>query len=412
MSSDTRYLIVGGGLAAARAVEGIREVDPEGPITVVTAEPHLPYERPPLSKGVLLESDQVDAAVPHDADWYAGQHATVITGDAVTAIDPQVHTATLASDRQLAWDRLLLATGSSVRRLSVPGADLPGVHYLRTMDDSLALLDAIRAGGDVVIVGAGWIGLEVAAAARQHGCRVTVVDPQPAPLLAVMGERIGGWFADLHRSHGVALRLGVGLDRIEGEDAVRAVITSEGEALPADIVVVGIGIRPTTELAEAAGLEVDNGVVTDEHLRTSVPDIWAAGDVANWRSPLLGTHLRVEHWANANDSGFEAGRSMAGAEVTYDPVPFFFSDQYDAGLEYTGHVGRDASAEVVLRGDPSDGAFLAFWVEPAVGGVRVLAGMHVNTWDTIDAISALIRSGAVLDRARLADPQVPLAELG
>lgn len=411
MASDTRYLIVGGGLAAARAVEGIREVDAEGPITVVTAEPRLPYERPPLSKGVLLESDEAGSAIPHDAGWYAERNATVLTGDAVTAVDPTVRTVTLASDQQLDWDRLLLATGSSVRRLSVPGAELAGVHYLRTMDDSLALLDVIRAGGDLVVVGAGWIGLEVSAAARQHGCRVTIVDPQPVPLLAVMGEQVGGWFADLHRSHGVEFRLGTGVERFEGTEAVTGVVTSDGETLPADAVVVGVGIRPNTELAEAAGAEVDNGVLTDEHLRTSLGDVWAAGDVANWLSPLLGTHLRVEHWANANDSGFDAGRAMAGAEVTYDPVPFFFSDQYDAGLEYAGYVGRDTATEVVLRGDPADGAFLAFWVAPQGDGVRVLAGMHVNTWDTIDAISALIRSGATVDPARLADPAVPLDQL-
>ncbi len=411
MASDTRYLIVGGGLAAARAVEGIRQIDPEGPITVVTAEQHLPYERPPLSKGVLLGSDEVAVAYPHDADWYTSQNTTVITGDAVTAIDPLVHTVTLASEQQLGWDRLLLATGSSVRRLTVPGADLAGVHYLRTMDDSLALLDAIRAGGNLVVVGAGWIGLEVAAAARQHGCRVTIIDPQPAPLLAVMGERVGGWFADLHRSHGVEFRLGSGVERFEGTDAVRAVVTDGGEVLPADAVVVGVGIRPNIELAEAAGAQVDNGVLTDEHLRTSLADVWAAGDVANWRSTLLDTHLRVEHWANANDSGFDAGRAMAGAQVSYDPVPFFFSDQYDAGLEYAGYVGRGTQAEVVLRGDPADGAFLAFWVVPQDGGVRVLAGMHVNTWDTIDAISGLIRSRTTVERSRLADAEVPLDDL-
>lgn len=411
MASATRYLIVGGGLAAARAVEGIREVDAEGPVTVVTAERHLPYERPPLSKGVLLESDEPGSAIPHDADWYAGQHVVVRTGEPVTAIDADAHTATLSGGEVLGWDRLLLATGSVVRTLSVPGADLPGVHYLRTMDDSLALLDVIRSGGDLVIIGAGWIGLEVAAAARQHDCRVTIVDPQPAPLLAVMGERVGGWFADLHRSHGVDFRLGTGVARIEGEDKVTGVVTDNGETLAADAVVVGVGIRPNTELAEAAGAEIDNGVVTDETLRTSLTDVWAAGDLANWRSTLLGTHIRVEHWANANDSGFDAGRSMAGAEVSYDPVPFFFSDQYDAGLEYSGYVARDAEPEVVLRGDPAGGAFLAFWVVPEADGVRLLAGMHVNTWDTIDAISALIRSGASIDRSRLADPEVPLDQL-
>jgi len=409
--TDTRYLIVGGGLAAARAVEGIRELDGTGPVTVVAAEPHLPYERPPLSKGVLLESDGPEVAVPHDAAWYDEHHVVVRTGERVTAIDADAHTATLADGDELGWDRLLLATGSVVRTLPVPGADLPGVHYLRTMDDSLALLERIRAAGHVAVIGAGWIGLEVAAAARDHGCTVTIIDPQPAPLLAVMGERVGSWFADLHRAHGVALRLGTGVERINGEDTVTGVVTSDGETIAADTVVIGVGIRPDTGLAEAAGAAVDNGVVTDESLRTTLPGVWAAGDVANWKSTLLGTHLRVEHWANANDSGFEAGRSMAGADVTYDPVPFFYSDQYDAGLEYAGYVPRDTEVDVVLRGDPGSGAFMAFWVVPDGDGVRVLAGMHVNTWDTIDAVQSLIRSGASLDPARLGDPEVPLADL-
>ena len=409
--TDLRYLIVGGGLAAARAVEGIREVDGTGPVTVVTAESHLPYERPPLSKGVLLESDGPEVAIPHDAAWYDEHQVVVCTGERVTAIDGSGRTATLAGGDRLEWDRLLLATGSVVRTLPVPGADLPGVHYLRTMDDSLALLERIRSGGNVVVIGAGWIGLEVAAAARQHDCTVTIIDPQSAPLLAVMGEQVGGWFADLHRAHGVTLRLGTGVERIDGEDAASAVVTSDGDAIPADTVVIGVGIRPDTELAEAAGAVVDNGVVTDEALRTSLPGVWAAGDVANWKSTLLDTHLRVEHWANANDSGYDAGRSMAGAEVTYDPVPFFFSDQYDAGLEYAGYVPRGTDANVVLRGDPASGAFMAFWVVPDGEGVRVLAGMHVNTWDTIDAVQSLIRSGARVDESRLADPEVRLADL-
>ncbi|MEA5054355.1 MAG: FAD/NAD(P)-binding oxidoreductase [Propionicimonas sp.] len=408
---SVRYLIVGGGLAAARAVEGIREVDPDGPITVVTAEDRLPYERPPLSKGILLGSDGPDVVFRHPASWYAEQGVAVRQGIAVTSVDAAARTAWLAGGERQEWERLLLATGASVRTLAVPGADLSGIHYLRTLDDSLSLREEFRAGGDVVVVGAGWIGLEAAAAARSHGARVTMVAPGPAPLHSVLGEQVGGWFTDLHRAHGVDVRLNTRVARIEGEAAVTGVTTAAGELIPARIVVAGVGVRPNTALAEAAGAAVDNGILTDAALRTSLPGVWAAGDVAAWQSTFLGTHLRVEHWANALDGGFAAGRSMAGVEVSYDPLPFFYSDQYDAGLEYAGHVPTGTEAEVVLRGDPASGAFLAFWVVPGDGGVRVLAGMHVNTWDTMDAVQGLIRSRAGIDRGRLGDPAVPLEEL-
>lgn len=406
-----RYLIVGGGLAAAKAIEGIREHDADGEILLVTEEDHLPYERPPLSKDILLGKAGVDAAFPNSPHWYAEQGVTVHLGDPVTALDPVARTATLRSGTTLSWDRALLVTGSAVRTLDVPGADLPGVHYLRTLDDSLALLERLRAGARVVIVGGGWIGLEVAAAARGHGCAVTLIEPQAAPLLGVLGERLGSWFARWHAAHGVTLRLRTGVERFVGEDRVTGVVTSEGDTVPADVVVVGVGIRPRIELAEAAGAAIDNGVVTDAALRTSLDQVWAAGDVANWDSRLFGRHLRVEHWANALDGGLAAGRSMAGAEVSYDPVPFFFSDQYEAGLEYAGYVPRDADAELVVRGDEDAPEFMAFWTVPDGDGVRVLAGMHVNTWDTMDAVQDLIRNRTVVSPARLADASVDLADL-
>ncbi len=406
-----RYLIVGGGLAAARAAEGIREVDPDGDVTIIGAEQRLPYERPPLSKGILLGSDEADTAFTHPAGWYDDQHITVRTGETVDAIDPAAHTATLAGGEELAWDRLLLATGASVRALDVPGGDLPGVRYLRTLDDCLGLLDDLKAGGDVVVIGASWIGLEVTAAARTHGANVTVVGPGPEPLHSVLGEQVGAWFRRLHESRGVTFKLGTRVARVEGEDAVTGVVTDAGETLPARLVVAGVGVVPVTELAEAAGAEVDNGILTDAALRTSLPDVWAAGDVARWDNPAVGTHVRVEHWANALDGGFAAGRSMAGAEVSYDPLPFFFSDQYDAGMEYAGYVPKDAGAEVVVRGDLASEAFMAFWVVDEGAGVRVLAGMHVNTWDTMDAVQGLIRSGKPVARDRLADPDVPLEQL-
>ncbi|TQM64025.1 NAD(P)/FAD-dependent oxidoreductase [Humibacillus xanthopallidus] len=405
------YVIVGGGLTAARAVEGIREHDAKGSIVVVTEEDRLPYERPPLSKGVLKGDDEVDSVFTHPEAWYADQDVELRLGDPATSLDADEHVVTLRSGESLSYEKLLLATGSSARALDAPGADLDGVLYLRELQESMALKEAFADGARVVIVGAGWIGLEVAAAAADAGCSVTVVEPQAAPLLGVMGEQVGGWFADLHRSHGVTFRFGEGVSRIEGTERADAVVTTTGERLPTDVVVVGVGITPNTGLAQGAGLEVDNGIVTDARLRTSADGVWAAGDVANWESTTLGTHVRVEHWANANDGGLAAGRSMAGADVTYDPVPFFFSDQYDVGLEYAGHVPRGSGAEVVLRGEPSSNEFMAFWVVPEGDGVRVLAGMHVNVWDTIDAVQQLVRDRTVVGRDRLADPAVALDQL-
>jgi 3-phenylpropionate/trans-cinnamate dioxygenase ferredoxin reductase subunit len=407
----TAYVIIGGGLAAARAVEGIREHDEKGRVVVVTEEDRLPYERPPLSKGVLKGDDEVDSVFTHPEAWYADHDVELRLADPATSLDAEGHVVTLRSGESLSYDKLLLATGSSARALDAPGADLDGVLYLRELQESTALKEAFVDGARVVIVGAGWIGLEVAAAAADAGCSVTVVEPQAAPLLGVMGEQVGGWFADLHRSHGVVFRFGDGVARIEGSGRVEAVTTTAGERLPADVVVVGVGITPNTGLAEGAGLDVDNGVVTDAQLRTSRDGVWAAGDVANWQSTTLGTHVRVEHWANANDGGLAAGRSMAGADVTYDPIPFFFSDQYDVGLEYAGYVPRGSGAEVVLRGEPSSNEFMAFWVVPEGDGVRVLAGMHVNVWDTIDAVQQLVRDGTVVDRDRLSDPDVPLDQV-
>lgn len=408
---DARYLIIGGGLAAAKAIEGIREHDRDAPITLVTEENHLPYERPPLSKDVLLGTTGVDAAFPHPPEWYAEQGVTPLIGDPVVALDASGRTATLRGGAVLSWERALLATGSSVRTLRVPGADLPGVHYLRTLDDSLSLREGLRESRDVVVVGGGWIGLEVAAAARANDCRVTLIEPQAVPLERVVGPEIGSWFGELHAAHGVQLRLGTGVVGFTGGDRVNGVVTDGDVALPADLVVVGVGIRPRSELAEAAGAMVEDGVLTDARLRTSLPGVWAAGDVARWDSALFGRRLRVEHWANANDGGLTAGRSMAGAEISYDPVPFFFSDQYEAGLEYAGHVPPDAAARLVVRGDPRSGEFMAFWTEPAGSGVRLLAGMHVNTWDTMDTVQSLIRGRTMIEVGLLGDPSVPLADL-
>lgn len=412
MSTSDPIVIVGGGLAAARAIEAIRESDQDVPVVLVGKENRLPYERPPLSKGVMLGNDPEDSAFPHPQEWYDENHVELRLGVAVDRLDPAARTVTLSDGSELSYGSVLLATGSGLRKLDVPGTDLADVFYLRSMTDSAKIRARLVPGSDVVIIGAGWIGLEVAAAARHHGAEVTIVEPQSAPLLGVVGEQVGSWFADLHRAHGVTLQLGEGVERLEGEDGrVTAVVTSSGERLPADTVVIGVGIRPNTRLAEEAGLEVDNGIVVDEALRASADGVFAAGDVANWFNPTLGTHVRVEHWANAHDGGYAAGQSIVGKDVHYGPVPFFYSDQYDIGLEYAGHVPRGTDTEVVFRGDPASNEFMAFWVVPEGDGVRVLAGMHVNVWDTMDAVQDLVRNRTVVDRTKLADPDIALGDL-
>lgn len=405
-TDSTRLVIVGGGLAAARAIEAIRDGGHKGPVVLVGEESSLPYERPPLSKEVLAGSDEMDSAVTHDEEWYRERDVDLRLGVRATGLDTSSHTVTLSEGGEISWDRLLLATGSSVRRLDVPGADLAGVCYLRSRDDSAALRERLRSAGPVVIVGAGWIGLEVAAAARGYGCDVTVVEPQDSPLQGVVGPEIGRYFVDLHTSHGVEFRLGEGVQEILGDGEVSGVATKSGEQLPAKTVVVGIGITPNVGLAEEAGLEVDNGILCDRSLLTSVADIWAAGDVANWFNPTLQHRLRVDHWASADEGGAAAGRSMLGEDVSYDVVPYFFSDQYDTGLEYAGHVPRGTSTELVLRGDPAGNAFMAFWLADG----QLLAGLQVNMWDTIEDVKTLIRSHAVVDAGRLADPDRPLLD--
>jgi 3-phenylpropionate/trans-cinnamate dioxygenase ferredoxin reductase subunit len=318
---------------------------------------------------------------------------------------------TLDGYEPLRYDKLLLATGSRVRRLDVPGTDLSGVRYLRTLPEADALLDHIRSAANVVVIGAGWIGLETAAAARTHGATVTVVELDSVPLRQVLGDEVGAVFAGLHRAQGVAFRFGTGVREFRGLGGqVRSVVLTDGTELPADVAIVGVGIEPATELAVAARLTVDNGIVVDAGLRTSDPDIYACGDVASIDHPLLRQRIRVEHWSNALNGGKAAALALLGRPVTYDRVPYFYTDQYDLGMEYAGYVPRGGYDSVVFRGDPGGGEFIAFWLKEG----QVLAGMNVNVWDVQDAIQALVRAGyagKAVDPARLADPSVPLDEL-
>lgn len=407
--SEQTFVIVGASVAGARAAETLREEGFTGRVVLIGDEEELPYERPPLSKGVLLGDDEPGSATLHERAWYDEHSVELRLGAAVTGLDRDRHEVELADGDRVGYDKLLLATGSRVRRLDVAGADLDGVRYLRTRADALRLKELLERQPRVVVVGAGWIGLETAAAARHHGCEVTVVEPRPGPLHGVLGPEMSEVFAALHRDHGVDLRLGRGLAELRGEgQSVRAAVTDDATEIPADLVIVGVGVAPNTGLAEGAGLDVDNGVLVDSTLRTVDPDVFAAGDIARWHHPLFGGHVRVEHWANANDGGPAAARAMLGQEAVYDSVPFFFSDQYDLGMEYCGYVAPGASAEVVVRGDRDAREFVAFWVD---GSDRVLAGMNVNVWDVQDDIQELIRSGRPVDRARLADPGSALAEV-
>jgi NADPH-dependent 2,4-dienoyl-CoA reductase/sulfur reductase-like enzyme len=408
MADRSSYVIVGASLAGAKAAETLREEGFDGTVVLIGAENERPYERPPLSKGYLLGRDDRESVFVHPADWYPGHDVDLRLGATAASIDRRARRVVLADGEQVPYDRLLITTGCSPRRLNIPGAGLDGVLYLRTVADSERLGAALRGGGRVVVAGAGWIGLETAAAAREHGCQVTVVEPEATPLQRSVGPELGEVFARLHRSHGVTFRLNEGLSELIGSGgAVTGVLTSMGEELAADIVIAGIGAVPNTAIAADAGLAVDNGVVTDAALRTSDPDIFAAGDVANAFHPLLGRRIRVEHWANARSGGPAAARSMLGKDVCYDPVPYFFSDQYDLGMETAGLPEPGSYDDVVYRGDTESGEFIAFWL----AGRVVVAGMNVNIWDVNDDIQALIRSGAQVDVARLADPGIPLTDV-
>jgi 3-phenylpropionate/trans-cinnamate dioxygenase ferredoxin reductase subunit len=405
MSRPHLLAIVGASLAGAKAAEGAREAGYDGRIVLIGDEPHPPYERPPLSKAVLRGEADVESARVHPEGFYA-EHGIELFVETVTAIDTIDRRLVLGDGAHLSFEALVMATGAQPRLLEVPGAHLDGVRYLRTVDDSLRLRDAIQRASRVAVIGAGWIGSEVAASARQMGADVVLVDPSPVPLRRVLGGEIGGLFRDLHADHGVALRLGVGVAELRGRRAVEDVVLTDGRVEPADVVVAGIGVTPRIALAEAAtGLRVDNGIVVDEHLEANIPGIYAAGDVANAWHRHYARPLRVEHWDNAIHQGRRAGANAAGRRDPYTRVPYFFSDQYDLGLEYVGH--GDPDDELVVRGSLAKRELIAFWHRSGV----VTAAMNVNVWDVVPDLRALVESGIPIEPSRLTDPDVPLADL-
>jgi 3-phenylpropionate/trans-cinnamate dioxygenase ferredoxin reductase subunit len=405
MSSEDTFVIVGASLAGAKAAEVLRGEGFSGRIILIGEEPHRPYERPPLSKEYLRGEAGPEKGYVHDERFYGEHEIELRTSTWVVAIDPLRAEVVFRDFTRLRYDRLLLATGAVPRRLAVPGSDLPGVHYLRTMEDSQRLSRAITPASRVVVVGAGWIGSEVAASARQNGAEVLLIGRGALPLERSLGPEVGAIYRDLHSSHGVELLSDAGIAAIEGTRSVDGVRTDTGRSIACDVVVIGVGAVPRVELAEAAGILVEDGIAVDERLETSVPGIFAAGDVAAAWHPFYQARIRVEHWANALHQGATAARNMLGFATAYERLPYFFSDQYDLGMEYTGYA--PTWDKVVLRGDPGTGEFLAFWLSEG----RVVAGMNANVWDVTGPIGELIRSRTPIDAARLADPDVRLEDM-
>lgn len=410
MATD-QIVIVGGGLAGATAAKTLRAEGFDGPLVLLAAEQHPPYLRPPLSKEYLLGKDGDEALAVVPPDWYAENGVDLRLGTAAAGLDPAARTLALDDGSTLGYTHLLLATGARPRPIPLPGGDLDGVLTFRTVEDSRRLRAAIAGGGRrVVMIGSGWIGMELAAASSSYGNMVTLLGLEQVPLAAAIGPELGGFFRSLHESHGVGFRLPASAAEIIGDAGrVTGVRTDSGETLPADVVVVAVGVIPETALAAAAGLELRNGILTDASLRTSAPGVFAAGDVANALHPATGEHHRSEHWANALNGGKVAARAMLGLPAVLDAIPYFYTDQYDVSMEYSGFATL-VDAGPVIRGSLADRAFLAFWQRDG----RVVAGMNVN-WPRADkpqkAIKALIAGRAAVSAAALADPEVPLAQL-
>lgn len=405
MSDVQTIVIVGASLAGAKAAEALRKEGYEGRIVLIGDEPNLPYIRPPLSKDYLRGESERDQIFVHPQAWYEERLVELHLSTPVRAIKPATREVVLNDGRRVAFDRLLLATGASPRRLDIPGNDLAGVHYLRTVEDADAIRVAATTARRVVVIGGGWVGAEVTASIRQLGPPVAMVAPGSVPLERVLGPEVGAVYRDLHAEHGVDLFMNQRAAAFRGRTTVEAVETADGTRIEGDLVVVGVGAQPRTQLAADAGLDVGDGVLVDQYLETSAPGIFAAGDVASAWHPLLGARIRIEHWDNARRQGPAAARNLLGKGEPYVRIPYFYSDQYDLGMEYAGYART--WDQVVFRGEPAGRAFVAFWLTDG----RVVAGMNANVWQVNDAIAALVASKERVAVERLIDPTVQLEDL-
>jgi 3-phenylpropionate/trans-cinnamate dioxygenase ferredoxin reductase subunit len=405
MATPQTFVIAGASLAGAKAAETLRGEGFEGRVVLVGEEPVRPYERPPLSKAYLRGEVGFDDAAVHEQSFYDENSIELLTSTTVRGVDAVAKKVTLDPGGELGYDELLLCTGATPRRLSIPGADLAGIHYLRSLSSCDTLRRALGEARKLVVVGGGWIGSEVAASARQMGKEVALVEAAAVPLERVLGTEVGAMFRDLHAEHGTELHLGVGVEGFRGHRGAEEVLLADGTAVAGDLFLIGVGVTPRTELAQGTGIELDNGIVVDEFLSSAVAGVWAAGDVANAYHPTFRTHIRLEHWSAALNQGPVVAKNMLGQGVAYRKVPYFFSDQYDLGMEYSGFATH--WDQVVYRGDKEGREVIVFWLDEG----KVVAGMNVNVWDVAGDIAALVESGRPIDPLRLADPSIELGAL-
>jgi 3-phenylpropionate/trans-cinnamate dioxygenase ferredoxin reductase subunit len=404
--SNESIVIVGAGHAGGRAAQAMRAAGFEGAVILVGEEAYQPYERPPLSKELLQTDDGLERARLHDPAWYEEHDIELLTGARATAIDTGAKTVTLVDGGTLSYDKLLLTTGARVRELPISGADLPEVHYLRDYEDTKAIRARLTPDARVVVIGGGFIGLECAASARSRGCAVTVLEAADRLMGRAVAPEIGKHFEEIHRGHGVDLRLGAKIVEIDGYGKVASVVLEDADPVPADVVVIGIGILPNVELAQEAGIACENGISVDAYGRTSDPNVWAAGDVANQPNAFLGRQVRLESYQNAQDQAMAVARNMVSEEPSpYEDSLWVWTDQYDVNLQMLGMPeGYD---ELVWRGDPDAGAFTLFYMK----GGKIVAVNTVNSGRDMGACKRLIATGKSFDPAQLADPEVKLIKL-
>ncbi len=405
MCSERTFVVVGAGQAGGCAVESMRAQEFDGRIVLIGEENYPPYERPPLSKELLAGDLGPERTFLKNETFYREREIELRLGARVTAIECSEQRIRLSDGDTIGYDKLLLTTGSRVRKPSIPGADLAGTFYLRDIDDSLAIRSRLNPDARLVIVGGGYIGLEVAAAARRRGCHVTVLELQDVVMGRVVAPEISRFYAEVHREHGVDIRTGAEVLRIEGGDRVERVVCADGLIVPADLVVIGVGILPNSELAEDAGLAVDNGVVVDEYGQTSDPQIFAAGDLANHPNPILGRRLRLESWQNAQNQAISTAKAMCGNGVPYAEVPWFWSDQYDLNLQMLGvaeHWDR-----LVFRGSVEERKFSVFYLLDGI----IVAANAINSARDVAPARKMIAERRPVEAEVLASPDIPLKRL-
>jgi 3-phenylpropionate/trans-cinnamate dioxygenase ferredoxin reductase subunit len=400
-----RYVIVGASLAGATAAITLREEGADGDVILIGAEREPPYERPPLSKAYLRGDVPFDKALVRPAAFYATHGIQTMFGTRATRIDPLARVVELEDHRRVPFDALLIATGGRNRRVSIPGGDLEGIYSLRTVRDADRIRAEMIAGRRAVVVGMGFIGSEVAASLRQKGLEVVAIDPSKTPLFHVLGEAVGQTIAELHRAHGVRTVFEDPVVAFEGTRRVGGVVTKGGLRLGCDLAVVGIGIEVAVEWLGDSGIHVDNGVVVDEYCQTNVSGIYAAGDVANHYHPVFNRRIRVEHWQNAIKQGAVAARNMRGKRIAYDEIPWFWSDQYEANLQYAGfHTKWE---QLVVRGRLESGGYLACYVNNG----RIDAAVGLNRAKDVRRVIPLIKARRAVNLEQLRDESVDMRVL-